>query len=111
MKKIKSCEFNIDTASVEIIFLNGNMISLYVPELEYEFRTTVYSQSKMDWLIENEPLEYARMVLDGTMQDYLDRVDGIYHEQERQISKQIREKRGYSESMADYLAREMLMYD
>jgi hypothetical protein len=111
MKAIKSCEFNIDTARVEVIYSNGDMLSLYVPELQYEFRTTVYSKCRMDWLIDNEPLEYARMVLDGTMQEYLDRIDGMYCEQEKTISKQIQNKQGCSESMADYLAREYLLYD
>jgi len=111
MKKIKSCKFNIDTASVEIIFRNGNMISLYVPDLENEFRTTIYSKSKMDWLVDYEPLEYAKMVIGGTMQEYLDRIDGIYHEQEQKISTQIQENSMCSENMADYLARELLMYD
>lgn len=111
MSNIKLCEFNMDTACVEIICDNGNMLSLYVPELQYEFRMTVYSKCRMDWLIDNEPLEYARMVLGGTMQKYLDRIDGIYHDEEKRISKQIQKKKGYSESMADYLAREYLMYD
>jgi hypothetical protein len=51
------------------------------------------------------------MVLGGKMQTYLDMVDGIYHEQEQKISKQIQIKQGCSESMADYLVREYLMYD
>jgi uncharacterized protein YjcR len=101
----------MDTACVEVIYANGDMLSLYVPELQYEFRTTVYSKSRMDLLIDSDPLEYARMVLDGTMQEYLDKIDGIYQEQERTISKQIQKKQGCSESMADYLAREYLMYE
>jgi hypothetical protein len=101
----------MDTACVEVIYNNSDMLSLYVPELQYEFRTTVYSKSRMDLLIDSEPLEYVRMVLDGTMQEYLDEIDGIYHEQERTISKQIQKKQGGSERMADYLAREFLMYE
>jgi len=101
----------MDTASVEIIYINGDILSLYIPELEYEFRTTVYSKCRMSWLIHNEPLEYARMILDGTIQEYLDRIDGISYKQEQQISDQIQKKQGCSEGMANYLAREMLMYD
>ena len=111
MKAIKSCEFNIDTACVETIYDNGDMLSLYVPDIECEFRTTVYSECRMDWLIYNEPLEYVRMVLDGTMQDYLDRIDDMYYDQEEKISRKIQKKKGCSESMAEYLAREYLLYD
>lgn len=101
----------MDTASIEIVYQGGNMLSLYIPDIEFEFRTTVYSKSKMDLLLDNSPLEYAQMVLNGTMQSYLDRVDGMYHNQEKTISKQLQEKSGYTESMADYLAREILLYD
>ena len=111
MNAIKSCEFNIDTACVDVVYENGSMLNLYIPMIEENFRTTNYSKMKMDWLIDNEPLEYVRMVVDGTMQAYLDRVDGIYHEQEQKISAQIQKKQSCSESMADYLAKEYLMYD
>ena len=34
MKKLISCEFNIDTASVELKFADGNTISIYCPAVE-----------------------------------------------------------------------------
>jgi hypothetical protein len=111
MNTIKSCEYNIDTACVEVIYENGSTLSIYTPMIEESLRTAAYSLSKLNWLIDNEPLEYVRMVLDGTMQEYLYRIDGVFYEQEKTISKQIQKKKGCSESMADYLAREYLMYD
>lgn len=36
MNKLISCEFNIDTASVELKFTDGSMISIYCPADEDE---------------------------------------------------------------------------
>ena len=86
MREIKSCEFNMDTACIDVVYKNGNVLSLYVPLIEKSLRTTVYSRSKLDLLLDSDPLEYARMVLDGTMQDYVDIFDGYYFEQKSKIS-------------------------
>jgi hypothetical protein len=75
MNAIKSCEFNMDTACVDIVYCSGGTVSIYTPMIEESLRTTVCSRSKLDWLIENAPLEYAEMALDGTMQKYLDMID------------------------------------
>jgi hypothetical protein len=69
----------MDTACVEIVYANGSALSIYTPMIEEALRTTIHSRSKLDWLIENEPLEYAQMVIDGTMQEYLDRIDATTH--------------------------------
>jgi hypothetical protein len=73
--EIKSCKFTTNTACVDVAYENDSVLSLYVPVIENSLMVTVYSKPKMDWLIENNPLEYVQMVLDGTMQRYLDRAD------------------------------------
>ena len=111
MRKIKSCEFNIDTACIEVIYESGSMLSIYVPLIEKSLKTTVYSRSKLDLLLDSDPLEYVRMVLDGTMQEYVDIFDRYYQEQKNKVSKQLHDKSGYSENTACDLSREILMYD
>lgn len=34
MDKLISCEFNIDTASVELKYADGDMVSIYCPRVE-----------------------------------------------------------------------------
>ena len=34
--KLKRCEYNMDTASVELHFTNGSQISIYCPDVEDE---------------------------------------------------------------------------
>ena len=76
MPKLLSCSFNIDTGCVELKFSDRSMISIYCTEVEDSIETTIYSRAEMDWLIYNDPLSYAQLVLDGTLEDYLKRVSG-----------------------------------
>ena len=76
MRKLVSCEFNIDIACVELLYADGKVLSIYTPGIEDSFDTTIAMRAEMDWLIYNAPLEYAQMVLDGSLESYLRRVSG-----------------------------------
>lgn len=76
MRKLVSCEFNIDTACVELRYADGEVLSIYTPGVDDSFDTTIAMRAEMDWLIYNAPLEYAQMVLDGSLESYLRRVSG-----------------------------------
>ena len=78
MRKLVSCEFNIDTACVELRYADGEALSLYTPEIEDSFDTTLPMRTEMDWLIYNAPLEYAQMALDGTLEQYLGEAAGMH---------------------------------
>lgn len=78
MKKLLSCEFNIDTAYVELRYADGEALSLYTPGIEDSFDTTLPMRTEMDWLIYNAPLEYAQMALDGTLEQYLGEAAGMH---------------------------------
>ena len=69
--KIVSCEFNMDTASVELQFSDGSVLSIYCPDVEDEIAHTLAQRAELDWPIYNEPLTYAAMVLSGTEKAYL----------------------------------------
>ena len=71
MKRLISCEFNIDTASVELKYTDGSMISIYCPAVEDEVAENMYQRSELDWLIYNEPLTYAQLVFNGRIAEYL----------------------------------------
>jgi len=76
VKKLISCRFNIDTACVELRYADGEVLSIYTPGIEDSFDTTIAMRAEMDWLIYNDPLSYAKMVLDGSLESYLRRVSG-----------------------------------
>lgn len=78
MKQLRTCEFNIDTGCVELRYSDGSMLAIDCTAMENSIETTMNGRSEMDWLIYNAPLEYADLVLNGDMEDYLKRVSGPY---------------------------------
>ena len=71
MNRLISCEFNKDTACVEMKYSDGSMISIDTIAVEREFCDNMYQRGEMDWLIYNKPLEYAQLVLEGDIMKYL----------------------------------------
>lgn len=63
MERAISCEFNLDTACVELKFADGSMISIDTVAVENEVADNMYQRSELDWLIYNQPLEYANVLL------------------------------------------------
>ena len=53
MKRLLSCEFNMDTACVELKFANGSMIAIDTIAVENEVADNIYQRSELDWLIYN----------------------------------------------------------
>lgn len=71
MSHLLSCEFNIDTACVELKYADGSMISIDTIALENEVADNMYERFELDWLIYNAPAEYADLVLNGDPVKYL----------------------------------------
>lgn len=71
MSKLLSCEFNMDTACVELRFSDGGMISIDCIAVENEVADNLYERSELDYLIYNAPLEYADLILNGDPERYL----------------------------------------
>ena len=74
MEKVISCEFNIDTACVEVKFSNGSMISIDCTRVENEVARNMYEASELDWLVYNAPMDYVNLLLHGDIQEYLKNV-------------------------------------
>ena len=76
--KLIHCEFNIDTASVELSFDDGTEVSIYTPGVDDEICPTIPMQTEIDWLIYNEPMTYARLVLSGELGQYARDMAGMH---------------------------------
>ena len=61
MKKLISCEFNMDTACVELKFIDGSMIAIDTIAVENEVADNMYQRSALDWLIYNKPIYSSTM--------------------------------------------------
>ena len=71
MSKIISCQFNIDTACVEVKYADGSMISIDCTRVENEVARNMYEASELDWLVYNAPVDYVNLLLHGDIRDYL----------------------------------------
>ena len=74
MKKLISCEFNMDTNCVELKFVDGSMISIDTIAVENEVADNMYERSELDYLIYNDPVAYADLILNGDPEAYLKNV-------------------------------------
>ncbi|MBS5247412.1 MAG: hypothetical protein KHY55_09720 [Streptococcus salivarius] len=71
MRKILSCEFNLDTACVELSLEDGMLLSIDCTAVENEVANSMYQRSELDWLIYNDPLAYVELMLNGDPELYL----------------------------------------
>ena len=61
----------MDNACVELRFADGTMISIDTIAVENEVANSMYQRSELDWLIYNDPLAYAELILNGEPELYL----------------------------------------
>lgn len=81
MKKLVSCEFNIDTGNVECRFIDGTMVSINCNAVEDTIDGTIpyiEAHTELDWLIYNAPREYVQLVLEGGIDAYLKQAEGMH---------------------------------
>ena len=71
MRLLIGCEFNIDTACVELKYSDGSMLAIDCDAVEDEYAKTIRQRSALDYLVFNAPLEYAELVLCGDLEGYL----------------------------------------
>ena len=71
MKHLLSCEFNMDTACVELKFSDGSMIAIDTIAVENEVADNMYQRSELDYLIYNDLIAYADLILCGNPKAYL----------------------------------------
>jgi hypothetical protein len=74
MRKILSCEFNLDTACVELCPDDGTLLSVDCTAVKNEVANNMQQWSELDWLIYTELLEFADWVLNGEIEVYLNAV-------------------------------------
>ena len=66
--------YNMDTAYVEASCPDGTLIAIDTLAVEREFVETWLDRRELDFLIYNDPVAYAELVLKGDLKKYLDMV-------------------------------------
>ena len=67
----RACHFNMDTGCVELLLRDGRKISINCTGVEDELDVTMAQRSELDYLIYNDPLGYADLILNGDPEEYL----------------------------------------
>ena len=65
------CYYNLDTGCVELLLRDGRMISIDCTGVENALNVTMVQKSELDYLIYNDPLAYAELILNGEPEEYL----------------------------------------
>ena len=72
----KVCHFNMDTGCVELLLRDGRKISIDCTGVEDALNVTMAQRSELDYLIYNDPLAYADLILNADLEGYLKDVAG-----------------------------------
>ena len=67
----RACHFNMDTGCVELTLQDGRKISIDCTGAEDVLNVTMAQQTELDYLIYNDPLAYAELILNGNPKEYL----------------------------------------
>ena len=74
----RACKYNMDTSCVELLLRDGRMISIDCTGVEDALDVTMAQRSELDYLIYNDPLAYAELILNDEPEEYLRNVAGSH---------------------------------
>ena len=72
----RACKFNMDTGCVELLLRDERMITINCTGVEDALDVTIAQRAELDYLIYNDPLAYADLILNGDPEKYLKNVTG-----------------------------------
>ena len=74
----RACKFNMDTGCVELLLRDGRKSSIDCTGAEDTLNVTMVQRSELDYLIYNDPLGYADLILNGNLEEYLKNATGSH---------------------------------
>ena len=74
----RACQFNMGTGCVELLLRDGRKISINCTGVEDALDVTMAQRSELDYLIYNDPLAYAELILNGEPEEYLRNAAGSH---------------------------------
>ena len=78
----RACKYNMDTGCVELLLRDGRMISIDCTRVEDALDVTMAQRSELEYLIYNDPLSYADLILNGDPEEYLKKVAGSHRSED-----------------------------
>ena len=74
----RACHFNMDTGCVELLLRDGRKIFINCTGVEDVLDVTMAQRSELDYLIYNDPLAYAELILNREPEEYLRNAAGTH---------------------------------
>ena len=74
----RACSFNMDTGCVELTLQDRRKISIDCTGVEEALDVTMAQRTELDYLIYNDPLAYAELILNGNPKEYLKNAAGSH---------------------------------
>ena len=74
----RACSFNMETGYVELTLQDGRKISIDCTGVEEALDVTMAQRTELDYLIYNDPLAYAELILNGNPKEYLKNAAGSH---------------------------------
>ena len=74
----RACYFNMDTGYVKLLLRDGRKVFSDCTVVEDELDVTMAQRSELGYLIYNDPLGYADLILNGNPEEYLKNVAGSH---------------------------------
>ena len=74
----RACHFNMNTGYVELLLRDGRKIFIDCTGVEDALDATIAQRSELDYLIYNDPLGYADLILNGAPEEYLKNMAGSH---------------------------------
>lgn len=71
MSTLLYCAYNMDNCCVELKFSDGSIIAIDTIAVENAIADNMYQRSELDYLIYNDPIGYADLILNGDPENYL----------------------------------------
>ena len=74
----RACSFNMDTGCVELTLQDGRKNSIDCTGVEEALDVTMAQRTELDYLVYNDPLAYAELILNGNPKEYLKNAAGSH---------------------------------
>ena len=74
----RTCHFNMDTGCMKLLLQDGRKVFSDCTVVEDELDVTMAQRSELGYLIYNDPLGYADLILNGNPEEYLKNVAGSH---------------------------------
>ena len=74
----RACHFNMDPVCVELLLRDERKISIDCTGIADALDVTMAQRTELDYLIYNDPLGYADLILNGDTEEYLKNAAGSH---------------------------------